>query len=443
MTERAGRPVTDQTILWIVAGYALAFVVFGLAVDGPAAVGRGLVDILTTRDALITDYFGIGGIGAACVNAGLLTLCACVVYWRTRAPMTGAAVACLFLVLGFALFGKNLLNVWPIIAGVALYCRFQREAFGTHINTAFFGVALAPIVSEILFSTSLRPVVTVPLALVTGLVIGFILVPAAAQLFRAHMGFCLYNMGFTAGLLGALIVAVYKSYGFVPEPVFVWTSGNTGLLAPFLLVLFASMIALGLWFDRGAFTGVRALMRLSGQAPTDFIAASGMGATLVNMALTGGLGLAYIFAVRGDLNGPVIGGLLSVVGFAAFGKHPRNTWPVLVGVFLAVIAKPGDASEPVLLLAALFGTTLAPIAGRFGWSWGMLAGFIHASAVQTVGQLHAGLNLYNNGLAAGIVASVLVPVIIAIQRRTRPDKTPPGASGTESAVLDAAAARAE
>ena len=33
----------------------------------------------------------------------------------------------------------------------------------------------------------------------------------------------------------------------------------------------------------------------------------------------------------------------------------------------------------------------------------------------SVGPLHAGLNLYNNGFAAGIVASVLVPVILAIR----------------------------
>ena len=69
---------------------------------------------------------------------------------------------------------------------------------------------------------------------------------------------------------------------------------------------------------------------------------------------------------------------------------------------------------------ALFGTTLAPIAGRFGWHWGIVAGFVHSSAALSVGPVHAGLNLYNNGFAAGIVASVLVPVIIAIQSRTKP-----------------------
>ena len=66
-----------------------------------------------------------------------------------------------------------------------------------------------------------------------------------------------------------------------------------------------------------------------------------------------------------------------------------------------------------------------------------MAGFIHSSAAQTVGPLHAGLNLYNNGFAAGIVASVLVPVIIAIQSRT---KAGDDAQAKQSA--DAAAAKA-
>ena len=84
------------------------------------------------------------------------------VYWRAGAKMTGASVAALFLVLGFGLFGKNLLNVWPIVAGVALYARFRGEPFRAHLNTAFFGGALAPIFSEILFSTDLTPMVSVP-----------------------------------------------------------------------------------------------------------------------------------------------------------------------------------------------------------------------------------------------------------------------------------------
>ena len=432
MTDLPGNdeePASGRLALQIVAAYAAAFVVFGFIVDSPADIAGGLAAILMSRDTLLTDYFGVGGIGAGCVNAGLLTLLACLVYYRARAKVTGASVAALFLVLGFGLFGKNLLNVWGIVAGVYLYSRFRKQPFATHINTAFFGAALAPIFSEILFSSSLSVATSLPLALVTALVIGFVLAPAAAQLSKAHMGFSLYNMGFTAGLVGTLVVALYKSYGFMPDPVFIWTSGNNVLLGGFMAVLFASMVAAGVRLDRSALAHLKPLLRTSGQAPTDFIALAGLGATLANMGLCGAIATLHILLIGGDLNGPVIGAILTIVGFAAFGKHPRNIVPILLGVFLGSLAKPWGIDDPSIQLAALFGTTLAPIAGRFGWHWGLVAGFIHSSAALTTGPMHAGLNLYNNGLAAGIVACILVPVIIAIRSVTKPGQEPPGPTG--------------
>lgn len=409
------RPAPDRVILGVVAAYAASFVALGFLVQTPAELLRGLGAILTTRDALLTDYFGVGGIGGGCVSAGLLTLAAVCVYWRTGAKMTGAAVACLFLVLGFGLFGKNLLNVWPIVAGVALYARFRGEPFRAHLNTAFFGAALAPIFSEILFSTDLAPLFSVPLALATGLAVGFILPPAAAHLFRTHMGFSLYNMGFTAGVVGTLVVAMYKAFGYVPDPVFIWTKGANGLLSVFLELVFASMVAVGYAFDPRVLARLAIILKAPGRAPTDFIALAGFGATLANMGLCGAVGVLYVLATGGDLNGPTIGAILTIVGFAAFGKHPRNIAPIMVGVFLGALSRFASPADPSLTLAALFGTTLAPIAGRFGIGWGIVAGFVHASAALTVGPLHAGLNLYNNGFAAGIVAAVLVPVILAVR----------------------------
>ncbi len=407
--------LSDRTILSIVAAYAAAFVLFGLMLQSPAALLDGLGAIVTTRDALLTDYFGVGGIGGGCVNAGLLTLAAAFIYWKTRAKITGASVAALFLVLGFGLFGKNLVNVWAIVLGVYLYAKFRREPFASHVNTAFFGAALAPVFSEILFSTAIPFTFSVPLAVATSLAIGFVLAPAAAHLFKAHMGFSLYNMGFTAGIVGTLVVALYKSYGFVPDPVFIWTTGHNLLLATFLAVVFASMLAAGYALDRSALEGLGKIMQAPGQAPSDFIAMAGFGPTLANMGLTGFVGVIYVLAIGGDLNGPVIGAILTIVGFSAYGKHPRNIVPIMIGVFVGSLLKPWAATDPSALLAALFGTTLAPIAGRFGWGWGLVAGFVHSSAAMSVGPLHAGLNLYNNGFAAGIVASVLVPVILAVR----------------------------
>ncbi|MFC0218924.1 DUF1576 domain-containing protein [Pseudochelatococcus lubricantis] len=409
--------LSDGQMLAIVRAYALAFILFGFAVSGPAEIFDGLIRIVTARDTLITDYIGVGGMGAAFVNAGLLTLLVSFVYRLCDANIGGASVACLFLVLGFALFGKNLLNVWLVVAGVYLYARFRKEPFSKHINTAFFGAALAPVFSEIVFSSSLSLTASIPLGIATSLLMGFVLPAVAAQLFNAHMGFSLYNVGFVAGVIGTVVVAVYKSYGFVPEPVMIWTTGNNRILGAFLALVFASMIAFGYFIDRQSFGKLGALLRLSGQSPTDFIARVGIGPTFVNMGMTGLMSAAYIVLVGGALNGPTIAAIFCIVGFSAFGKHCLNIWPIMAGVFLASIAKPWNANDPSILLAALFGTTLAPIAGRYGWRWGIVAGFLHSSTALTVGVLHGGLNLYNNGFAAGIVAAVLVPVITALRSR--------------------------
>jgi len=402
-------------LLVLLALFPLAFIATALLLDSPRGLIDGLGNILTTRDALITDYMGLGGIGGALLNAGLLTLAALAFYWRTGAVIGGASIACLFLVLGFALFGKSLFNVWFIVLGVLVYARFKREPFAKHINVAFFGAALAPVFSEIFFSSALPLHTSAPLAVATTLLLGFVLVPTAAHLFKTHMGYTLYNIGFVAGLLGTLIVAVYKSYGFVPDPVFIWTSGNNALLGALLFGLFAAMAAGALFIDRNAARHWLVLMRCSGQSPTDYVALHGIGAALLNMAMCGAIGTAYVIAVGSDLNGPTIGAIFTVVGFAAFGKHPKNIVWIMLGVFLGSMLKDWSADDPSAVLAALFGTTLAPIAGRFGWHWGIVAGLVHSSVVQTVGQLHGGLVLYNNGFAAGLVAAILVPVILALQ----------------------------
>ena len=141
------------------------------------------------------------------------------------------------------------------------------------------------------------------------------------------------------------------------------------------------------------------------------------------MAFTGGIGLVYLlalypFGVR--LNGPLVCCVLSMTGFAAFGKHPKNILPVMAGACLAktlLVAVPFTAPGP--LLAVLFCTGLAPIAGQFGVFWGMVAGFLHMTIVQNTSILHGGMNLYNNGFAAGLVCVLLLPIIEALRSRSK------------------------
>ena len=113
----------------------------------------------------------------------------------------------------------------------------------------------------------------------------------------------------------------------------------------------------------------------------------------------------------------VLGGVLTVMGFGAFGKHPRNVIPIFIGVLTLGFFTPYDHTSTTAVLAGLFGTTLAPIAGYFGAVPGILAGFIHMTMVLNVGVLHSGVNLYNNGFSGGFVAAILVPVLEIVQMR--------------------------
>jgi hypothetical protein len=120
-------PCSNQRLLLIVALFPLAFVLIGFSLDSPQAIAQGLWAIVSSRDTLITDYMGLGGIGAALVQAGLLTLLAIACYHFAGAAIGGASVACLLLVLGFGLFGKSLINIWFIVLGV--WCsRFVKRA---------------------------------------------------------------------------------------------------------------------------------------------------------------------------------------------------------------------------------------------------------------------------------------------------------------------------
>ena len=137
----------------------------------------------------------------------------------------------------------------------------------------------------------------------------------------------------------------------------------------------------------------------------------GAGPVLINMGINGLIGIAFILGGGGDLNGPTVGGILTIMGFSAFGKHARNIIPVMAGVFLGGVVMHWSLSDSAVQLACLFCTTLAPISGYFGWPFGVVAGLIHSAVVLQAGLPLEGMNLYNNGFSAGLVALGLYQVI--------------------------------
>ncbi|WP_157762295.1 DUF1576 domain-containing protein [Nocardia yamanashiensis] len=421
----------QRALFLLIVGMSLAFAVFGFVVDAPDDVLHGIGDIVFARDQVITDFVGVGGLGGAFVQAGLVALVACAIYRVTGAAVDGAAVACLLLVLGTALYGKTLFNIWPVLLGVALYAWVRGDRLADHVSTAFFATALSPIFSVLAFTTRLPMWAGLVLGVGTSVLIGFVVPAVAQRLFHTHAGFSLYNMGFVAGVVGAVVVSVYRAFGLRPQPEMVWTSGNDGPLAILLMVILGATLISAFLCDRSPWRNYRRLLRRDGRAPSDFLTGDGPAAVLLNMAVIGALATGYVFVIGAHLNGPVVAGILSVMGFGACGKHALNIVPIVAGVVLAGLLKPFELTDPGLIWAALYGTCLAPIAGRFGPHWGVVAGFFHASTAQVTGALVAGLNLYGNGFAAGFVAAVVAPIaaFLAHPRRTagRPEEPVPAA----------------
>jgi hypothetical protein len=153
------------------------------------------------------------------------------------------------------------------------------------------------------------------------------------------------------------------------------------------------------------------IQKLSGRLPSDFLDAVSPGGALVNVGLLGLAGSLYVYLVGGPFNGPVLGGLLTLMGFGAFGKHLKNCWPIVTGVVVSCLVFSKNMAAPGPLLAALFATTLAPIAGQFGPVAGIIAGIIHLAVVERSAAWHGGLDLYNNGFAGGLTATLIVAVI--------------------------------
>lgn len=408
--------VSETAKVGVMYTYGLLVLLSAFIFNTPAEILSGMGRILVDPSTLVSDYMEIGNIGAAFLNSGLLMIVSIYIIGKSKIKMNGIAIAAVFTVGGFALFGKNIMNVWAILLGVFLYSRYKRENFGKFIIAALFGTALGPLISQISFGFELNPVQAIIAGNVFGVIAGFIIAPLAAHFVTFHQGFNLYNIGFTAGMIGTMFMAIFRSFGLENVRKVVLLEGHNVSLGIYLTLMFTSMLVLGIIFNKNTFKGFSNLIKRTGRAPEDFIVQDGFGSTLINMALLGFIFTAYIIVVKGQLNGPTIGGILTIVGFGAYGKHVKNVIPILVGVLLASSLMTWEVNAIGPLLAALFGTTLAPIAGQFGWKAGILAGFLHMAIVMNIGGLHGGMNLYNNGFSGGMVAAMLVPVLENLKR---------------------------
>lgn len=396
---------------------ALLLYIAAFLLASPKEIIQGMKIIIWSKDALITDYFKLAGHGGAFFNAALvLTIGICLVN-IAKLPFTGITTAALAIDVCFGFWGKNPVNILPIFLGVLLYAKIHKASIGRYLYTALFGACLGPMVTEVMyklpFSFEIRLIITI----IIGILIGLMLPPLSAHTVSMHMGYNLFNVGFSGGILAFVIVCLMRSFSLEIEPVFIWQEGIHPGITLGVYLYFVFTFLYGLWLSNGKLTGLWKISRHPGRAIADFVIMDGPGATLMNMGIVGILAESYILLIGGDLSGPVQGAVFMAFGYAAFGAHMKNYLPVLLGVYLSCFVTQYLPVTPGIQIAAIFCIGLAPIAGQFGPIAGIAAGFLHAAIVMYTSLMYGGLNLYNNGFSAGWVAIIMVPLIESFMSR--------------------------
>ena len=394
------------------------FLVVAFALDSPREILEGLSRIIRSRSVLVTDYIEVGGIGAALVNSVMVGCSSIFLMVRSGIKPNGAIMMAVWLSTGFAFFGKNIFNMLPITFGVWLFSKYHKEPFMNYALASLLSATLSPVVSELAFNKSIGLTLGVLWGFLLGVFVGFIFPTISSSAVKAHSGYCLYNMGFAGGLIATVIMSVMKSVGIEVESESIWCQSYNFEMAVMLYAISIFLIITGVVLSedrRSIPKNLRRMLGQSGRLVTDFYFIY-KESVYINMGVLCILSTTAILVLGGDLSGATIGGIFTVVGFGSFGKHVRNVLPLMVGAVASTYFNRWDPVSPANTLAILFSTGLAPIAGEFGWIWGIVAGFVHVNLATHVGSFNSGMNLYNNGFAGGLVAMMLVPLILTFRR---------------------------
>jgi len=401
----------EKLIFNYLAVTTLLLIGIGLFLNPLQEVYQGLINIVTAPGVLLTDHFEIGGAGASLVNSGLCLLVALIFLKSSKAHFSGITLAAMFIYLGFTFFGKSVLNILPIFLGVKIFSMYINEPMKNYIHLAIFATCLAPLVSV----NFLGGIPGVLVGIILGIIYGFIIVPVGQNALKFHRGFTLYNIGFSGGLCALVAAAIIRSLGYDLTGVNIVSDDYATLLLVLLVVYSIGTIILGFSLKDFTLKEYLELLARPGQAVTDFFLFHNPGIVFINVGLMGLLTTLVALIAGVPLNGPIFGAIITNIGFAAFGKNPRNSLPLIIGASLMFFLTGTEVTTGVVL-TLIFATCLAPIAGQYGILAGILAGILHYSIVSFTSSWQGALNLYNNGFASGIVAGFLVNIFDVLKK---------------------------
>ena len=420
---------------------SLCFVAAAFIMPDRAEIVRQMKDILLLPCKVTTNYFAVGGFAATFLNMGLVGLFCWGLCQLPGAKAVNATTLGFLLTVGFGAWGINPLNMIPTVLGVVLYALVKKEKLGAHGNAMMFSTGIAPLISELLFRYPGTEYIGFNwlgaiLALLAGLIIGFFLPAGLGHAPNIHKGYNHYSaavpIGFTAYFLRVVLYKVMlgKSVGDVAA-LKNFTNGTDFFYGCniFCIVLFGACIVFALLMGCKAKDYLQ-LLKEPGKG-VSITEKYGNAAFLMNVGVYGLMIVGYFnlaafmdggFERVGTVwTGMTFGIVFCMLCTCNSGSHPGNVWPIMLGYvvtaylfgwiagLLGVENYALTIGSQGILIGLCYANGLSPIAGKYGWALGALAGGLHYLLVTAVPDMHGGFCLYNGGFTAALICLMLVP----------------------------------
>ena len=416
-----------------------AFLIAAFFMPDRADMIPGLLRIIKNPTLSSTNAFYIGGYAATFLNMGLLGVICSVLYSIPGDKPNHEAVLITLLTIGFGSWGIHILNIWPTMLGVVLYCLVKKEPMGNYTNLMMLTTGLAPFISEILVRYPYDQVVSISfprilLALAVGIPAGFTIPAGLRNAPNVHRGLTVYSAALPVGMAAFLMQSVlYRVMGVeIPPAVSELTVGSAFIVNTFCCILFGICVVAALILGCRPKDYVQLL--LDPKVVTNFSATYGNEVFLMNVGCFGFFILGYYNLIGADFNGVTFGVIFCMLCTCNAGSHPANVWPIMLGYALiarlfqlvAPLAN-GDFtmvlnSQPIIV-GLCYANGLSLLSDKYGWFWGMVAAILHYCMVTTTPLVHGGMCLYNGGFTTGLVCLLMLPTLERIvapklERRT-------------------------
>ncbi len=420
--------MSESSFLKLVFGFlSVAFLIAALFVPDGGKILSGFWQILSQPSKVSTNYFAVGGYAATFLNMGLVGLICTGLYCLPGAKANNASTLAFILTLGFCSWGINVINIWPTVFGVVVYCLVKKEKVSANVNAMLFSTGIAPLITDLMIRYPSTEVIgfNVPgvlLAVAVGFVIGFFLPAGLAYSPKVHKGFDLYSAALPIGMTAFFLNAVlYKTMGVslpaAPDAAALQVA-SASIVNIFCCVVFGVCIVVALLMGCKPKDYWRLLA--DPELVTNFSSTYGNAVFLMNLGVYGLFILGYYNLIGATFNGVTFGVIFCMLATCNSGSHPGNVWPIMLGYVVASTVcgwiSPlvggdfaGAINAQAIVVGLCYANGLSPIADKYGWQYGFAAAIMHYLLVTSVPNLHGGFCLYNGGFTAALICIILVP----------------------------------